>query len=58
MTKPREIADFINQNEVFQSELKTLKTKLVGYNQNVTELKLKKGQTMIIQKPLIDFFSY
>lgn len=57
LTKPREIADMINQTESFQSELKILKTKLVQYNQNLTEIKLKKGLTMMIQREILDLFN-
>lgn len=54
LTKHKEIADVLNQNESLQNDLKTMKEKLIKYNENVTEIKLKKGTTKLFN---IDIFS-
>jgi len=56
LTKMKELADVLSQNENFQNDLKLIKTKLVNFNQNLTEIKLKKGNTMILQRSIVEFF--
>lgn len=57
LTKPKEIAEILNQSENLQNDLKVIKEKLIKYNENVTEIKLKKGNTMFFQKNVLDFFT-
>ena len=56
LIKTKELADLLSQNENLQNDLKVIKTKLLNFNQNLTEIRLKKGNTMIIQKSVVDFF--
>ena len=57
LTKPKEIAELLSQNESLQNDLRIVKSKLLNYNQNVTEIiKLKKANTMIFQNSLLEFF--
>jgi CRP-like cAMP-binding protein len=57
LTKNKDLNDLLTQNEILQNDIKLIKTKLLNYNQNATEIiKLKKGNTMAFQNPIMDFF--